>query len=292
MYCRWLPEPLELAGLWTSGLQPLTDTGAVDAAALAEESPPPPPAPAFIRTLAEPVPNNSFVQLGLLNEDEALRLILQSTPVSRPASPPVTRARSPAPVNLQSRSSSRCVSPAVRGVGLSYVSLSAGVDTVDRSPSPEDVAEPEPLQTSAEGGTLTADADSSAGNSFYHSAEVDPAAADDVIDQKEVEEPPGGVIDTSPQGGLSPHGSSSPQRGSSPHRGSSPQGGSSQEDPSSPSLEWEEEGFAGKPRAEPAPVETATLYEELKALVKDGRDEGEEGEEGKPENDLSESNGD
>ena len=46
--------------------------------------------PLLIRSLAQPIQNNSVVQLGLLNEDEALRLILQSTPVSLPCSPPTS----------------------------------------------------------------------------------------------------------------------------------------------------------------------------------------------------------
>ena len=107
---RWLPEPLVMAGLWTSTLQPLTDMAAVDAAELAEETP---PQPIFIRNLSQPVTNQSFVQLGLINEDEALRLILQSTPVSLPTTPePLSRNLSPSPSNLRSYSSSRASSPA------------------------------------------------------------------------------------------------------------------------------------------------------------------------------------
>ena len=99
-----------MAGLWTSTLQPLTDMAAVDAAELAEETP---PQPIFIRNLSQPVTNQSFVQLGLINEDEALRLILQSTPVSLPTFPePLSRNLSPTPSNLQSYSSSRASSPA------------------------------------------------------------------------------------------------------------------------------------------------------------------------------------
>ena len=107
---RWLPEPLVMAGLWTSTLQPLTDMAAVDAAELAEETP---PQPIFIRNLSQPVTNQSFVQLGLINEDEALRLILQSTPVSLPTTPEsLSRNLSPTPSNLRSNSSSRTSSPA------------------------------------------------------------------------------------------------------------------------------------------------------------------------------------
>ena len=64
------------------------DTAAVDAAAavMAEEeefssSSPPATGGLNIRSLAQPVQSNSFYQLGLMNEDEALRLILQATPV-------------------------------------------------------------------------------------------------------------------------------------------------------------------------------------------------------------------
>jgi hypothetical protein len=63
----------------------IIDTGAVDAAAAVaeEETLPSPPVSVHIRSLAQPVESsgNSFYQLGLMNEDEALRLILQATPV-------------------------------------------------------------------------------------------------------------------------------------------------------------------------------------------------------------------
>ena len=89
--CRWLPEPLSLAGIWNSPtLSSAIDTAAVDAAAavLDEEEEEevvaissPITSGVFIRSLSQPVDRNSFYQLGLLNEDEALRLILQATPV-------------------------------------------------------------------------------------------------------------------------------------------------------------------------------------------------------------------
>jgi len=86
---RWMPEPLVLAGVWENKTEPLTDN-CIDAAAEVDEEQVPPESeshPGLIRSLAQPILNNSFVQLGLLNEDEALRLILQSTPISLPSSP-------------------------------------------------------------------------------------------------------------------------------------------------------------------------------------------------------------
>lgn len=90
MFNRWLPEPLSLAGVWESTLEPITDTSCIDALAEVEEieEADTHSQPHLIRSLAQPIQNNSVVQLGLLNEDEALRLILQSTPVSLPCSPP------------------------------------------------------------------------------------------------------------------------------------------------------------------------------------------------------------
>jgi hypothetical protein len=83
---RWLPEPLSLAGIWNSPLLSVAiDTAAVDAAAAVEDggnTSPVAAAGSIIRSLAQPVEtNNSFYQLGLMNEDEALRLILGATPV-------------------------------------------------------------------------------------------------------------------------------------------------------------------------------------------------------------------
>ena len=73
---RWLPEPLSMAGVWAVSLEPLTDTGAVDAAAIPEEeeemaeSEPPRRQALFppIRNLGQPADTSSFVSLGLLNE--------------------------------------------------------------------------------------------------------------------------------------------------------------------------------------------------------------------------------
>eukprot|EP00088_Acartia_fossae_P004865 TRINITY_DN12103_c0_g1_i6.p1 TRINITY_DN12103_c0_g1~~TRINITY_DN12103_c0_g1_i6.p1 ORF type:complete len:954 (-),score=221.58 TRINITY_DN12103_c0_g1_i6:488-3349(-) len=113
MFNRWLPEPLTLAGVWESSstVQPITDTSCIDAAAQVDEQEESAISgiggessqPCLIRSLAQPIQNNSLVQLGLLNEDEALRLILQSTPVSLPCSPPVP-AQPPLPPSTQSSS--------------------------------------------------------------------------------------------------------------------------------------------------------------------------------------------
>ena len=70
---RWLPEPLSMAGVWAVSLEPLTDTGAVDVAAIPEEeeeSEPPRRQALFppIRNLGQPADTSSFVSLGLLNE--------------------------------------------------------------------------------------------------------------------------------------------------------------------------------------------------------------------------------
>jgi len=78
---RWQAGPLILAGLWAPNLNDSIVEGAQDVVAgLAEDLEEP---PAFTRTLAEPIRGStSYVRRGLLNEDEALRLILASTPIS------------------------------------------------------------------------------------------------------------------------------------------------------------------------------------------------------------------
>eukprot|EP00090_Calanus_glacialis_P015181 TRINITY_DN24037_c0_g1_i1.p1 TRINITY_DN24037_c0_g1~~TRINITY_DN24037_c0_g1_i1.p1 ORF type:complete len:775 (-),score=278.46 TRINITY_DN24037_c0_g1_i1:166-2490(-) len=78
---RWQPRPLVLAGCWRQTTTEV-DIGADVAADLVEEVL---PAPEFVRTLAEPIRDGgpgSYMRRGLINEEEALRLILQSTPVS------------------------------------------------------------------------------------------------------------------------------------------------------------------------------------------------------------------
>jgi len=78
---RWQPRPLVLAGWWVQSSSEV-DIGGDVAAELVEE---PVPAPDFVRTLAQPIREcgpGSYMRGGLLNEEEALRLILESTPVS------------------------------------------------------------------------------------------------------------------------------------------------------------------------------------------------------------------
>jgi len=79
---RWQPRPLVLAGCWRQTTTEV-DMGADVAADLVEELP---PAPEFVRTLAEPIKDGggpgAYMRRGLINEEEALRLILQSTPVA------------------------------------------------------------------------------------------------------------------------------------------------------------------------------------------------------------------
>jgi len=78
---RWQPRPLVLAGWWVQSNSEV-DIGGDVAAELVEEQV---PAPDFVRTLAQPIRESgpgSYMRGGLLNEEEALRLILESTPVS------------------------------------------------------------------------------------------------------------------------------------------------------------------------------------------------------------------
>jgi len=84
---RWQPQPLVMAGAWAAPLvQESVDEAAVDIASTLETQSSPPPS--FSRTLAQPIAaNSSYIQRGLLNEDEALRLILASTPVAFSVSP-------------------------------------------------------------------------------------------------------------------------------------------------------------------------------------------------------------
>ena len=79
---RWQPRPLVLSGYWKD-TNPEIDIGADVAAGIVEESPA--RGPDFVRTLSEPIPEVGglgYVRRGLLNEDEALKLILQSSPVT------------------------------------------------------------------------------------------------------------------------------------------------------------------------------------------------------------------
>ena len=78
---RWQVGPLILAGIWATSASAIVD-GAEDAVAGLQEDFA--SAPAFTRTLAEPIrmDDATLIRRGLLNEDEALRLILASTPVA------------------------------------------------------------------------------------------------------------------------------------------------------------------------------------------------------------------
>ena len=78
---KWQPRALVLSADWKD-TNPEIDLGADVAADLVEE--PPEPAPEFIRTLAEPIEAGGlgYVRRGLLNEDEALKFILQSSPLA------------------------------------------------------------------------------------------------------------------------------------------------------------------------------------------------------------------
>jgi len=79
---RWQPRPLVLSGYWKE-TNPEVDMGADVVADIVEE--PQPPAPDFVRTLSEPIQDVGglgYMRRGLLNEDEALKLILQSSPVA------------------------------------------------------------------------------------------------------------------------------------------------------------------------------------------------------------------
>lgn len=78
---RWQAGPLVLAGIWATSASAIVE-GAEDVVAALQEDMA--SAPAFTRTLAEPirVDDATLIRRGLLNEDEALRLILASTPVA------------------------------------------------------------------------------------------------------------------------------------------------------------------------------------------------------------------
>lgn len=77
---RWQPGPLVLAAVWRSPTAQL-DLAADVAAELEEESEE--PQPEFLRSLAQPITEGGAgLRRGLLNEEEALRLILQSTPIA------------------------------------------------------------------------------------------------------------------------------------------------------------------------------------------------------------------
>ena len=79
---RWQTRPLVIAGAWRDSNVEI-DIGADVAADIVEEAET--SKPEFVRSLAEPIADTEglgYIRRGLLNEDEALSLILQSTPVA------------------------------------------------------------------------------------------------------------------------------------------------------------------------------------------------------------------
>ena len=109
--------------------------------------------PAFSRTLAEPIhsPSTSYMRQGLLNEDEALRLILASTPLvftppallspaARPSSParlsPAPPSRSPSPEPWLQEDRSVTVSPTLHWDTTNSYLLGGQVDSL----SPDSLA--------------------------------------------------------------------------------------------------------------------------------------------------------
>ena len=82
---KWQTRPLVIAGAWRDSKVEI-DIGADVAAEIVEEvEESADHNPEFVRSLAEPIedaPGLGYMRRGLLNEDEALRLILASTPVA------------------------------------------------------------------------------------------------------------------------------------------------------------------------------------------------------------------
>ena len=80
---KWQTRPLVLAGCWKDSKLEI-DIGDDIAAEIVEESEAANPPSEFARTLAEPIRDTAglYMGRGLLNEDEALRIILQSSPVA------------------------------------------------------------------------------------------------------------------------------------------------------------------------------------------------------------------
>lgn len=146
MLNRWLPEPLSLAGIWnTPLLSTAIDMAAVDAAAaVVEDSTSPVATPTaggtHIRSLAQPVQSstNSLYQLGLMNEDEALRLILGATPVSLPPSPlpPPSSEEEEQPDASFLFSPIVSRSPSPRPIAAVHLEISASVSTGDDIQAP------------------------------------------------------------------------------------------------------------------------------------------------------------
>ena len=80
---KWQTRPLVLAGCWKDSKVEI-DIGDDVAAEIVEEAEAVDPPSEFARTLAEPIRDTAglYMGRGLLNEDEALKIILQSTPVA------------------------------------------------------------------------------------------------------------------------------------------------------------------------------------------------------------------
>jgi len=139
---RWQAGPLVLAGIWATSVSAIVE-GAEDVVAALQEDIA--SAPAFTRTLAEPIrvdDTNSLIRRGLLNEDEALRLILASTPVA--FSPDQGSLSAQASRDQSSFEASQMVttSPIPKQAPtetLSPRSLSPRLSPLPASPSPEPV---------------------------------------------------------------------------------------------------------------------------------------------------------
>jgi len=139
---RWQAGPLVLAGIWATSVSAIVE-GAEDVVAALQEDIA--SAPAFTRTLAEPIrvdDANSLIRRGLLNEDEALRLILASTPVA--FSPDQGSLSAQAARDQSSFEASQMVtrSPIPKQAPtetLSPKSLSPRLSPLPASPSPEPV---------------------------------------------------------------------------------------------------------------------------------------------------------
>jgi len=139
---RWQSGPLVLAGVWAASASAIVEGAEDVVAALQEEVS---SAPAFTRTLAEPirVDDATLIRRGLLNEDEALRLILASTPVT--FSPDLGGMVPLVPDDRQNIVEKSAMSPVdldtpvLASKGLSPTNLPAASSPVPSSPSPEPI---------------------------------------------------------------------------------------------------------------------------------------------------------
>merc|ERR1719494_961074 len=139
---RWQSGPLVLAGVWAASASAIVEGAEDVVAALQEEVS---SAPAFTRTLAEPirVDDATLIRRGLLNEDEALRLILASTPVT--FSPDLGGMVPLVPDDRQNIVEKSAMSPVdldtpvLAFKGLSPTNLPAVSSPVPSSPSPEPI---------------------------------------------------------------------------------------------------------------------------------------------------------